>query len=139
MVASLRRVCFGMASCAWVATIGAQSLPAPAGNEQYSTVLRLKVYSCVDLSDELARPRIQDESCRWPMYELPRAAASAPSRATRGGPREPAMPSFGGSPCSRGGRMTLHDTRGTEARLWRPPRPCAHTTAIADRSTRQPD
>ena len=34
-------------------------------------------HACVDPSDALARRQFQDEPCRWPMYELPAASATA--------------------------------------------------------------
>jgi len=72
-------ICLSLAAFAWPSTIGAQSLPATAGNEQSSNVLGGRAYSCVDPSDALTRLKIQAEPCRWPMYDLYAAAGAASS------------------------------------------------------------
>ena len=86
-------VCLSMAWCAWPSTADAQSLPVPAGNEQYPTVLGARAYSCVDPSDALARRKVQDEPCRWPLYHLP-------ATATPGSGEPPRLPNY--SPKSSG-------------------------------------
>jgi len=68
-------ICLGLSAVAWPSTIGAQSLPAPAGTAQSPNVLAARTYSCVDASDALAR-MVQAEPCRWPKYELPSWAGS---------------------------------------------------------------
>jgi len=78
--------------------------------------VRAEAYSCVDPYGPLAR-RLQDEPCRWPMYQLPSAAGPGsnepltfPKYAQPPLDRKRAMPCFGGSPCSLGDRSTLLDT-----------------------------
>ena len=59
---------------AWCASpIGAAQTPSPVDEfEKPAPALGAKAYSCVDPSSPLAR-RVQDEPCRWPMYQLPAA------------------------------------------------------------------
>src|SRR6476659_2668254 len=59
---------------AWCASpiAGAQTPPAD-GFQMLAPAVRAEAYSCVDPYGPLAR-RLQDEPCRWPMYQLPSAA-----------------------------------------------------------------
>ena len=51
---------------------GAQTPPVD-GFQMLAPAVRAEAYSCVDPYGPLAR-RLQDEPCRWPMYQLPSAA-----------------------------------------------------------------
>ena len=54
-----------------LSTASAQQLAAPDRNEKSTHAGDMKVYSCVDPSDALARRWFQDEPCKLPMYHLP--------------------------------------------------------------------
>ena len=63
------------------------TLPAPAASERDSNVRRARAWSCVDPSDALALRKVQDEPCKWPLYQLP--ATTGPDSA-----ESPRLPSF---------------------------------------------
>jgi len=66
-------LCFAL-GVAPAPTARAQPSAAPDAEESRAHSIGGHAHACVDLSDALARRRLQDEACKLPLVELPRAA-----------------------------------------------------------------
>jgi len=111
-------ICLGLSAVAWPSTIGAQSLPAPAGTAQSPNVLAARTYSAWTLPTRWrawSRPsRVggRSTSCRRGRVQA-RASRRACRRSLRSRPdRKRTMPCSGDFPCSPGGPTTRHGTPG---------------------------
>ena len=71
---------FGLALCAATAA-GAQQVGSANEDRDAPLAVDRQLHACVDPADATARPRLQREPCRLPMYRLPAAESPAsPSR-----------------------------------------------------------
>lgn len=75
----LAGVGLGLALCAATAA-DAQQAGFAQEHEDALRAADRQSYACVDPADATARPRLQREPCRLPMYRLPVAGANSPSR-----------------------------------------------------------
>ena len=65
-------VCLCAVSCAASLSPARAGEPAPPGLHDKPAVWAARSgYACVDPSDALARPRLQDEPCQLPSYQMP--------------------------------------------------------------------
>jgi hypothetical protein len=67
-----------VAWCASPSTAGAQAPAAAERIEERVPAVGARTYSCVEPAEAFARRRLQDEPCRWPLYQLPATEVSPP-------------------------------------------------------------